>query len=242
MGLFRKLTAGFAVIAVGASAVIGFDQGVSFDLFRAASLLSGASAGPYKVNSAFVFWGDSLTAGYGSGLGHDFPTLITSLYHRSSVNMGVPGETSSQIRDRFLSRVRPIGPEAVVLWIGRNNANRPGDVERDLALMVSSLNPNSRYLVLGILNSDIKDERRGGINYLNIIGLNDRLAKTYGQQYVAVREKLVASGNRRFAEDARNLEEDVVPASLRIDPLHLNDVGQAIVAEMVQEAMVANDW
>ena len=109
--------------------------------------------------------------------------------------------------------------------------------------MVSSLNPASRFLVLGIINSDTDNERRGSVGYMQITDLNAKLAKEYGRHYVPVRERLLAAGNRRFGEDARNLEEDVIPASLRSNSLHLNDVvGQAVLAESVQSAVVANGW
>lgn len=243
----RNLAVGVGVVALAALA-LGAYEGQSYNLFLRKSLfatlnsLLGASQSPYNKDGPFVYWGDSLTAGYGSGLGHDFPSLITFLYHRPSINMGRPGETSGQIRDRFLARLRSTGPEAVVIWAGRNNAYQTEEVERDVALMVSSLNPGSRYLVLGILNSDTEQERRGGEGYTQLTALNIILANSYGRHYVPVREKLIAAANRRFEEDARNLEDDVVPASLRSDSLHLNDVGQAIVAESVQAAMVANGW
>jgi lysophospholipase L1-like esterase len=244
----------FAVIVVlgavgfAAFAVIVYDRGQSYNLFRRESLLAalstlgGGSGLPYKTDEAFVYWGDSLTSGYGSGFGHDFPSLITFLYHRRSINLGKPGETSGQIRDRFLARAKPSGPEAVVIWAGRNNAYQPEEVERDIASMVSSLNPSSRYLVLGIVNADVENERQGGVSYARITELNTRLAKVYGPRYVPVREALLAAANRRFAEDVRCFDEDIVPASLRSDSLHLNDVGQAVVAESVQAAMVANRW
>jgi hypothetical protein len=108
--------------------------------------------------------------------------------------------------------------------------------------MVSSLNPSSRYLVLGIVNADVENERQGGVSYARITELNTRLEKVYGPRYVPVREALLAAANRRFAEDVRCFDEDIVPASLRSDSLHLNDVGQAVVAESVQAAMVANRW
>ena len=222
-------------IAVGVAgvlvAVIVFDRGVDHDVFRRAALSSlyhdarrwvaAIPAGAYDRDPAIVYWGDSLTAGSGATSGHDFPSLIAFLYHRRSLNLGVAGETSRQIRDRFLARAKPRGPEAVVIWAGRNNTGQPARIESDIRDMIDSLNPDSKFLEFGVISAADPGEQRGADEYDLIMGLNAKLAAAYGARFVPIHEILMAAGNRR---------------------LHLDDAGQAVVAAAVESAMAANGW
>lgn len=187
-------------------------------------------------------WGDSLTSGYLATRSHSWPALLEGVFHRKTVNEGVPSQSSSQIKARMLARQKGSGPETAIIWAGRNNAFHPDIVISDIAEMVASLNPGSKYLVLGIFNGDFPDEQRGESRYQGVIKINAALKDTYGNRFVPLREILLSKGNVRFPEDAENLRYDVVPKSVRIDQIHLNDRGHAIVAGAVDDAFAALGW
>ena len=188
-------------------------------------------------------WGDSLTAGKGAGLGHDFPSLLGFLFDRPANNKGVAGETSRQIATRMLSRTVSDTPESVVLWAGRNDdLSDLSATEGNIDGMIASLPAGSRYLVLGMLNGDMQRERRGGDRYAAILALNRDLQQRYGANFVPIREILVAHGRNGSDDDRAAAADDVVPPSLRADALHLNARGQAAVAIALDEAMIANGW
>src|ERR1051326_4398883 len=88
-------------------------------------ILLAASAFQPKPQKHLVFFGDSLTAGYGVGPGQSFPDIIK---HRidslhlpySVVNAGVSGETSAAGRSRISWVLRqPV--DIFVLELGAND-------------------------------------------------------------------------------------------------------------------------
>ena len=133
-------------------------------------------------------------------------------------------------------------PEAVVIWVGRNNIDEPAAIERDVRAMVDALEPGSKFLVLGLINAADKEEQRGSNKYNLIVELNARLRAEFGERFVSIYEALMAAGNNRFAEDQENAKTDITPASLRFDGLHLNDAGQAVVAGAVAKAMATTGF
>ena len=190
----------------------------------------------------FTCWGDSLTYGSNATYRHNYSDILFEVYHRPTVNRGIPSETSTQIARRMLARDKGVGPESVIIWAGRNNAWRPDEVEADIASMVASLKPGSKYLVLGVVNADEDGERRGEEGYQLVMRLNADLSRTYGSRFVPVREELVGNANLRWPEDQADVATDVVPISLRTDTVHLNDHGHAIVAGAIERAMINNRW
>jgi lysophospholipase L1-like esterase len=193
--------------------------------------------------SAIDCWGDSLTEGKSLTPGHDFPHLVSYVFHRKVINQGVGGETSTQIKKRMISRPIPPFPENAVIWAGRNDDL--GDIEvieKNIDDMVSSLHPRSHFLILGVINSDTARERRGGDRYRAILKLNDDLHARYGKNFLPIRDLLIAQANRNDPEDDEAVEADIVPPSLRLDALHLNDQGEALVAYAVESAITANGW
>lgn len=192
---------------------------------------------PYESDEPVHCWGDSLTAGAGATFGHDYPSLLRSLFHRPAVNEGVGGETSSAVRARMLARPRAGHAEAVVIWAGRNNVAEPSVVEADLEAMVASLASGSRYLILEIIRGGAEADRAGGADAGGIEQLNARLERRFGPHFVRLQTALLNHADRRIAGDRQDLSDGVVPGSLRVDAIHLNDMGQAVVAFAVDEAL-----
>lgn len=194
------------------------------------------------ADQPIICWGDSLTAGFGTSSFRDFPGILEHVFGRATMNYGIPKETSEQIKDRFLNRQKVEGPEFAIIWAGRNDSWLPDQVLRNVDAMVSSLNPGSKYLVLGVTTSDKATEHKGGEDYALITHINDTLAQRYGSRFVPIQDILLSQANSRFAEDVRNVAEGTIPRSLRSDHLHLNDAGSGEVAVAVQHALVANGW
>lgn len=194
------------------------------------------------ADAPFFCWGDSLTYGFGDTFMHNYPDILESAYHRPTENEGIPSETSEQIKARMLARLVVSGPERAIIWAGRNNAYEPEKVKADIAAMVASLNPGSEFLVLEIINGDLPDERFWGSRYQALVKINHDLLETYGSRFVPLRQNLIKRANRRFPADVRNVADDVIPQSLRADALHLNDRGQAAVADAIERSLAANGW
>jgi len=194
-----------------------------------------ASATATDPEFDIVGWGDSLIEG-GSMLDD-----ISKLLQRHIHNNGVSGQTSSEILARVLADTL-YRKDVTIFWMGRNNFASPDTVVNDIARAVAHLEGRRHFLVLSILNSEFEGEAKGGAKYATIVALNTRLAATYPANFLDVRHALVASYNARSERDSTNAANDVPPASLRADELHLNDAGNRIVAIAVADALNAKGW
>ncbi len=182
--------------------------------------------------SQIAEWGDSLTNGTGSTGGHTYPQNLQDNTGYTSYNMGIGGETSTQIKVRMLADTAKTQYN-VIIWAGRNNYTDTATVLSDIAAMVSSLGHN-RYLVLGVLNGDFAGESIGGSGYNYIVDLNAQLSTIYGSHYVPIREYLVSKYNTALSQDVIDHGNDIVPTSLRSDQIHLNNTGYAYVADYIK--------
>lgn len=176
-------------------------------------------------------WGDSLTGGAGQV---PYPTALQSQTFFSVTNKGYPSESSTQIKDRMLSEPSNYS-KSVVIWIGRNNYNAPNIVKADIATMVSALG-HTRYLIVGIINGDYATEYAGQAGWLVINQLNADLKALYGKRFVDIRPYLV-SLKTNSAQDLIDFANDVPPASLRIDPLHLTSLGYEKVSSFINKSL-----
>lgn len=128
-----------------------------------------------------------------------------------------------------------------VLWLGRNNYPAVDQVVADVAACVAHL-ASDRFLVLSILNGTYPGEESGGLGLGYILDINGRLAAAYGERYVDVRTVLVDAYDPSSPGDVQNHADDVPPASLRHDTIHLNWAGTVIVAEAVAARLDAFGW
>jgi hypothetical protein len=99
-------------------------------------------------HSPIICWGDSLTAGIGASFGRSYPRVLQALIGGDVLIEGVPGETSTQIKERFLAASRNYPRPFAIIWAGRHNLEDEEAVESDVAAMVSSLPAGSMYLVV----------------------------------------------------------------------------------------------
>ncbi len=185
----------------------------------------------FPVSPIVSAWGDSLTAGTG-GNGSSYPGFLAQLASVPVINNGFSGDTSTQIRARFMAAPNQWA-NLTIIWSGRNNFLDPATVECDIAAMVFVLG-HQNYLVLSVLNMNI--EPIGTTNYVAITNLNHDLSVIYGTHYVDVRSWLDSTNALAYlgiapsAQDAADIINDVTPGSLRSDGIHLNSVGYSAVA------------
>lgn len=182
-------------------------------------------------NSTVGAYGDSLTFGTGASL--PYPTEFSTLSGRNVYNFGVAGYTSVQILAAFAANTYTWGWPNVI-WSGRNNYNTPTIVQANIASMVADMAGvgNTKYLVLGILNSDTPGEYIGQPAYDTIMALNAALQSTYGAHFFDTHAYLLTQGDGSPSDNA-DIANGVVPGSLRSDALHLNNKGYSLVAGQV---------
>lgn len=185
------------------------------------SALGGAAAQALSALSYFslpastIFcWGDSLTAGTEDGSGITYPNVLSTLYAptRMTQNMGIGGQTSTLIANRFLATPWASNYNSV-LWLGRNDTSQGATVQANIASMVAQLGL-SKSLVLAILNGEGEGSSSGTV-YNNITALNAALSSTYGARYLDVRSMLVAAYNPANPVDVIDHTNDIPPFSLR---------------------------
>jgi len=154
------------------------------------------------------------TAGIATTISPDTPFVIDTAGHDSWVN---------------------------VIWMGRNNSYKPDEVKTDIAKAVAFLKTNPKqFVVLGITNA--ASEPVGSSQYTTITKLNQDLAATYPNNFIDIRAYLVSQYDPTNAQDITDHANDVVPTSLRRDPLHLNAKGDQVVAKKVAEFIQAKGW
>jgi len=176
-----------------------------------------------KVNA----WGDSLTFGSGASLNASYPTILSLISGLNVTNFGVPGETSTQIKNRFLAR-RDLFKDPTIIWAGRNNYASTATVLADIDTMVYALTSsgNNNYLVLGIIRATSNGST-------DLDALNGALKTAYGSRFIDVQDYLVEKYNPSIPQDVIDYVNKNIPFSLRSDWLHLNDDGYAYVATLI---------
>jgi lysophospholipase L1-like esterase len=196
----------------------------------------GASATAGAALSANIaVWGDSLTPGFAENLGAEFPG-------RTVYDGGVGGETSTQIAARVLAD-RSRNAWINIFWVGSNNVDQPSQIKADIAACIATLVPgNDRFMVLPVFNDAIPSEWRGTPLYATILQLNAELAALYPQHYTDVRAYLVSQFEPWDSQDVADVQNDLVPSSMRIDDIHLNYKGQELAVQKVRDFINAKGW
>lgn len=136
-----------------------------------------------------------------------------------------PGKTSTVTRDRFLASPE-LWNRASVFFTGHNNSNYPDQIIADIEAMVEKL-PHNKYIVLGLLAADDKDQWMGTPYYTRLTELNNRLAERFKLNY---RDPLTYFTYNDSELDQLAKQHGVSPASVRLfehgyDVLHLNWIG-----------------
>lgn len=133
-----------------------------------------------------------------------------------------------------------------IIWIGRNNPTMTDRILEDTQAIIGSLAPASpRWLVLGVINAT--NEPSGSTNHTAITALAARQKAQYGRRFVDIRKLLInyglqVAGVTPTSQDTTDISNDTVPTSLRSDAVHLNSLGNQLVARFVAERLVEFGW
>jgi hypothetical protein len=198
---------------------------------RVGNLMTALGRENVNTGDPVIMWGDSFS----------IPATALFLYEafnhtRNVVGAGVGGETSTQIKTRFLADPETHGWTNVV-WSGRINFGDPSTVLADIAEMVSNLTTNpKRFLVVSIFNGST--EGVGTANYNAIMALNAMLEAAYPDNYVDLRSYVVSQFDPGDPTDVLNHADDIPPSTLREDTLHLNDAGRAVAMDFLKGVLV----
>lgn len=178
-------------------------------------------------------YGDSMTSaaqGYGN-------YIITQMVTGSFSNGGVGGETSTQVKDRYLAASNTEKQKTLVIWVGRNNNTATAIILADVAAMVGAhtaaralVGKLPEYIVLSVCNGNYATEYNTGVNYHYFTDIRDALSALYGARFLDIRQLLVDAYNPDLPQDVIDHGRGITPTSLRTDDIHLNAAGNTKVA------------
>lgn len=140
-----------------------------------------------------------------------------------------------------------------IYWVGRNNYpydfdGADGDVAAmSIDAMISNIQSVSkRFVVMPVLNG--KDEGIGSKNYEFVKAFDDYAAAKYADNFVPIRRILIDRGLEIMgitptAQDLLDVAADTVPASLRVDYIHLSGgVYTKIIAKSIADFIISKGW
>lgn len=159
--------------------------------------------------SLIVFFGNSITAGKGAGVGEDFPSLIGKTLNVPIVNSGVSGSTTSNALLRINNDVVRKNPSIVVIELGGNDLLEHVDSEvsrRNFDLILSKIKPTGTKIVI----LDVK-------------------FFVFDKKYETDWANLAKKHNAIFVPDI--LEGVITDPSLKFDDIHPNAKGYQKIAE-----------
>jgi lysophospholipase L1-like esterase len=159
---------------------------------------------------------------------------VRSKSNYSLFSGGVAGETSTQIKTRFLAASDATRGQKTSIWAGRNNFADPTTVKADIAAMVAAFT-GTNYIVLSVFNG--AGQGIGTPEYDTIIQLNLDLAATYGSHYYDMRAFFVAQYDPNNAQDVIDHAADITPTSLRTDTQHPNAAGYTLIGNKLVDLL-----
>ncbi len=219
------------VAAVNGTALVGHATYQDPD-YRLVS--TGATNAAISVSGTLAGVAGTLT---GVGSGGPPSTSITYTFTPASN----PGTVAISASSAF-SIAKDVAGTVSVIWAGRNNFTNPAEVLSDLAAIVAYL-PDSKFVILTVMNGDFVGETEGLTNWTTITKLNASILATWPNNAIDIRTLLVSQGAPGAAyADATAYAEDLVPSALRGDQIHLNTQGNAIVAGAVKTFILAQGW
>ena len=128
-----------------------------------------------------------------------------------------------------------------IIWAGANNVTQTNTIKASINEMVAHLKPlERRFLVLTILNN--AKYPIGTVAHTCAVAVNQWIMETYPSNAVDIRSHLMAHYDPDNPQDLIDVQQDVMPTSLRVDSIHLNSRGNQLVAERLYAEIVARGW
>ena len=206
--MIRSKPAAFTLLAVLCIAGYWFFSGPSVNSWKIVN-------NPPLAAGPVVAFGDSLTAGFGSGgPGRDYPAVLSGLIGREVINLGVNGDTVSRAYGR-IEKLEALSPSVVLLLLGGNDLLRRANLDESFAL----------------LGEMIRRIQSGGalVVLLGIDGLP--LAAPLGKRYL----ETARTTGALLVPDI--LKDILGKGSLMADGIHPNGEGYRIMAERVAKTL-----
>jgi lysophospholipase L1-like esterase len=206
--VIRSKPAAFTLLAVLCIAGYWFFSGPSVNSWKIVN-------NPPLAAGPVVAFGDSLTAGFGSGgPGRDYPAVLSGLIGREVINLGVNGDTVSRAYGR-IEKLEALSPSVVLLLLGGNDLLRRANLDESFAL----------------LGEMIRRIQSGGalVVLLGIDGLP--LAAPLGKRYL----ETARTTGALLVPDI--LKDILGKGSLMADGIHPNGEGYRIMAERVAKTL-----
>lgn len=175
----------------------------------------GDAANLDSQGTAIIFFGDSITHGYGVSAGRDFPYLVGQMLGTAVINAGRNGDTTATALARIEKDVLSRDPRVVVVELGGNDFLRKVRREttfQNLDKIVSLCVERGAMVVLVHAKFGLLDDP-----YLDG---DKEIAKRHGAVLV------------------KNVLKGVLGRPSRmVDMIHPNEEGHAIVAERIFEVL-----
>jgi lysophospholipase L1-like esterase len=185
---------------------------------------------PAKEKGRVVFYGDSITDGWGRIEGTEF------FPGKPYVNRGISGQTTAQMLLRFRQDVIALKPEAVVILAGTNDiAGNTGPasldmIEDNLRSMAELARANNiRVIFASVLPTSAYPWRPGYKPVTKVRALNDWIKQYASENKLVYLDYYTAMANAEGGLDA----------SLARDGVHPTPAGYAVMAPLAQKAIDA---
>ena len=184
--------------------------------------------------------GDSLTE---NGAWRDEVATDTGL---TLTNMGISGETTTQMRGRYLTAPLTTRQAALIYWGGRNNtADLATVMADDEAIMAAHAVHTPKRLILSATTT--QSETAGTLGHARVERINAHRAARWPSEYVDVRrwlidEGLTEAGITPTAADTAAVAADTLPPSLMADNTHLNTIGSQALGRYLATVIAPKGW
>lgn len=187
--------------------------------FRGVNVTAPPEIDSVVQDRAGAFYGDSMALGQGTTAGNDLTGLLDAEPGWIAYNGGVGGETSTQIKTRFIADTTR-QDWTVVFWMGRNNVGQISTILADLAECVAACG-HSRYLIISVLPRT--DETTGTTPRITVDSLNAQLLAAYPDNFVDLYPTICTAAG------------DVISTDYLSDALlHLNNAGYALIYPVIK--------
>jgi lysophospholipase L1-like esterase len=167
----------------------------------------------------------TLTRGAGTGV---FAGAYTFTRATAGSAVTVPA------RVQIIPDTSALKERVAIIWIGNNNYAEDANIQRDILAIIRTLEAmKTRYLILTMLNGNYPGRRANdapNTDYQTMMTINRNMMRLSNN---------VVDIQKLLPKDPLT---DVVDAAYRVDDIHLNSAGYALVAGHIRDALTARGW